>query len=296
MPTRPYLVLANASAGSTARDAVGTAVARLAEHAPVRLRWTEGRDEFRAVVRDEAGDDQLVIAGGDGSLHLALNVLDELGRTDRPVGVVPLGTGNDLARNHGIPLDPHDAAEAIVAGASRGLPAIELRAGEDRMLVANNLHVGLGARAAERAQSLKPSLGRLAYPVATAAVGVLGTGEPVTVVADDAPVWDGDALAVLVLLGPSMGGGVEVVDVDPTASLDVVVIGPAGLRERASLVAKVRSGQLDEHPDVVRRSASQCHLSGPAAAFADVDGELLDLATPVELRFVPDAWRVLLQP
>ena len=95
-----------------------TAVARLAEDAPVRLRWTGDPDEFRDAVTDAGDGTRIVVAGGDGSIHLASQTVDSLGRTDEPIGIVPLGTGNDFARNHDLPLDPTEAAETIIMGSS----------------------------------------------------------------------------------------------------------------------------------------------------------------------------------
>lgn len=297
--TSGYLVLANAGAGSTEQAAVGLAVARLAEHAPTRLCWTESTDDFRAAIEETGAEEQVVVAGGDGSIHLALCTFDELGRREETVGIVPLGTGNDFARNHQLPLDPVEAAECIVAGGVRTLDVIELSpAGEQPVLVANNLHVGLGVASARRAQSLKPTLGRFAYPAATAYEGVTGSAEPVVVRAGDDLLWDGPALAVLVLLGPSMGGGVPVVD-DRVDGIDLVVIGEADLRERVDLVFAVRNGELDGTPGVLRRTVESVTIDVPESADrssidADVDGELMELAAPLGIRLRRRGWRVLL--
>ncbi|MCP9951368.1 hypothetical protein LUX33_25045 [Actinomadura madurae] len=66
-----------------------------------------------------------VAAGGDGSINRLVGALYRRGELDRTVGLVPMGTGNDLARNLGVPLDPEDAARLLLDGG----PA---RAGPDR--------------------------------------------------------------------------------------------------------------------------------------------------------------------
>ena len=59
---------------------------------------------------------EVVVAGGDGSLHAVVAALHERGElADAAVGLIPLGTGNDFARGVGLPLDPAEAA----AGARR---------------------------------------------------------------------------------------------------------------------------------------------------------------------------------
>lgn len=57
--------------------------------------------------------DALVVCGGDGLLNL---VLQSQAHTDIPIGIIPAGTGNDLARALGIPMDPLDAADLVVDG------------------------------------------------------------------------------------------------------------------------------------------------------------------------------------
>src|ERR671926_181555 len=60
--------------------------------------------------------DLVMLGGGDGTMNAAASALVEIGR---PLAVLPLGTGNDLARTLGIPLDPLAAAEVAAAGRTR---------------------------------------------------------------------------------------------------------------------------------------------------------------------------------
>lgn len=64
--------------------------------------------------------DAVFVAGGDGSMNAAI---EGILRTNRPLGVLPLGTSNNLARNLGLALDPFDAvtslAEALHARRTR---------------------------------------------------------------------------------------------------------------------------------------------------------------------------------
>lgn len=288
---RPHLVLANGDAGSTSRRDVALAVSRLAEHAPTRLRWTSTPEEFEDLVRD-AGEQQLVVAGGDGSLHLALQTRDALDRTDDAIGVIPLGTGNDFARNHGIPLDPQEAADVVLDGHARAVDAIELRDdGDHRELVANNLHLGMGVDSARAAQRFKPLLKRFAYPAATAWTGATGGAAPLRVTVEDEVVWDGPLLACLFLLGPSMGGGVELVDTTE-GTIDVVVVEPVAPRDRPALVrAAMRDGLTET--DRARRWTGRRASVHAASLDADIDGELAEHRGALHLELRPRAWKVL---
>ena len=76
-----------------------------------------GRDQVCAEIREEAGGiDLVVIGGGDGTLNAAAPALVETGL---PLGILPLGTANDLARTLELPADPVAAASVITAGHTR---------------------------------------------------------------------------------------------------------------------------------------------------------------------------------
>jgi YegS/Rv2252/BmrU family lipid kinase len=60
--------------------------------------------------------DLVIIGGGDGSLNAAV---DGLVDTQLPLGILPLGTANDLARTLDIPLEPNSASEVILKGNQR---------------------------------------------------------------------------------------------------------------------------------------------------------------------------------
>ena len=65
----------------------------------------------------------MIIGGGDGTLN---NALPGLLETELPLGILPLGTGNDLARTMALPLDI-EAAAKIIEGSARamGLKIVE---------------------------------------------------------------------------------------------------------------------------------------------------------------------------
>ena len=64
-----------------------------------------------------AGCRSIVVAGGDGSLHAVVSALHRRHElAERTLGLIPLGTGNDFARALGIPLDPGEAAAALLSG------------------------------------------------------------------------------------------------------------------------------------------------------------------------------------
>jgi len=121
----------------------------------------------------EEGFDTIVAAGGDGTVNEVLNGLatapDGLARAR--LGVLPLGTVNVFALEHGIPFKLQSAFETIRRGAARtvDLPWVELPSGgrTKRLCFAQMAGAGLDARAVERVDwTTKKRVGRLAYALA----------------------------------------------------------------------------------------------------------------------------------
>jgi len=107
-----------------------------------------------------SGFQTIIVGGGDGTLS---GVMEAFANRPVTLGVLPLGTGNDLARTLGIPLDLDGAARVIAAGQ---VARIDLGCANGKFFI-NTLSMGISddvARAATR--RLKRTLGFFAYGVA----------------------------------------------------------------------------------------------------------------------------------
>ncbi|HEX6423757.1 MAG TPA: diacylglycerol kinase family protein [Acidimicrobiales bacterium] len=290
--TTGFVVLANASAGSADDEALRAVAGRLRAVGPVELARSGSGGEVDEVLAGLAGR-VLVVAGGDGSVHTAVGRLRALGlASSAAVGLVPLGTGNDLARGSGVPLDPVEAAELIASG-NPARPA-DLLVDDAGGVVVNAAHAGLGAEAADRSDSLKGSLGPLAYPLGALIAGVRESGWDLEVVADGAVVHRGAALMVGVGNGPSIGGGTELF---PGARLDdgladVVVVTAVGPAARAAFAAALRSGTHVDRDDVVALRAADVALSGDPVRH-NTDGEVGDEVVRRRYTVEAGAWRLV---
>lgn len=277
------LVTVNSSAGTADDEAVAAALIELRAGADVTVLETSGPEELLAAVRAHP-ERRLVAIGGDGSVHAAVLALDRAGVLDpaRPLGIVPLGTGNDLAQSLGLPDDPAEAARLVCAGRSRPMDLVR---DDEGGIVVNAVHAGVGARAGALAMHVKPVLGTAAFPLGAVAAGVTSRGAGLRVEVDGAVVssghWaaDGDTgvLMVAVCNGPTIGGGRALApDAVPDDGLvDVVVVAATGPVARAAFgLALLRGDHLSRY-DVTMARGSRVSYSGPPVD-VDADGEITE--------------------
>ncbi|MGK5552794.1 diacylglycerol/lipid kinase family protein [Actinomadura kijaniata] len=287
------LLITNARAGTSDAETIDRAEAILREAGPVtRVACSEPEDLDRALAGHDDGT--VVAAGGDGSIHTLVQALHRRGELDgRVVGLLPLGTGNDLARNMGIPLEA-TAAARLVAGEGRPR-ALDLFVDDAGGVVVNAAHVGIGAEAAEAATRFKPLFKTAAFPLGSLLAGLRHTGWRLRVEADGELVTDGTVL--MVALGNSSGIAGGNADLAPGASpsdgrLDLVVSAATGPLARVGYALHLRSGRHLRRDDVVRTIAKEVSVSGEPFR-VNTDGEVSEPVTSRTWTVLPRAWRLL---
>ncbi|GAA0278371.1 diacylglycerol kinase family protein [Cryptosporangium japonicum] len=289
------VVLAHPRAG---RGQVGrrlpAVLAALGPADPLLLPATTRADALRAVTEAVAADARGVIAvGGDGTAHLALQAV---AGTRVPLGLVPLGTGNDLADAVGVPADPPAAARAILADLDAGrtttIDAVRIdRDGPERWYAAI-LSVGFDSAVNARANRMRWPRGPRRYDLAILAELARLRTYPLTLRLDDTTV---ETPALLAAVGNtrSYGGGMRMCPAaDPTDGLlDVTVVEPVSRLELIRVKPRLYSGTHVDHPAVRTYRAARIRVDAPGAAvFAD--GEPSG-ALPLLLAAVPGAVRLL---
>ncbi len=288
------LVVTNASAGSAQQDQVDAALAVLGRRADVRVEASASPDDLSELLAARDGR-SLVIAGGDGSVHAAVAVLRQRGElsVDDPLGLLPMGTGNDLARAVGIPLSPAEAAWVVLGDQTR---AMELLVDDQDGIVVNAVHVGIGAEAAAQGERLKPTIGKAAYAVGGVVAGVRTRGWRLRVEADDRVIVDVDrpVLMVGLGLGSSIGGGAQMTPgARPDDGLvDLIVSEAVGPVARVGYGAGLRRGLHVDRPDVHHVRARRVRVSGQPFP-VNADGELSGPVTDREWTVEPGAWTLV---
>ncbi|HEV2088907.1 MAG TPA: YegS/Rv2252/BmrU family lipid kinase [Cryptosporangiaceae bacterium] len=272
------LVVVNGSAGTAEQEAVDRALTVLIAGAGVEVAATGDLDELAKALARRDGR-RVVVVGGDGSLHAALQALHDADALDpaEPLGLVPLGTGNDLARTTGIPLDPAEAAAVALTGRARPL---DLAVDDTGTVLVNAAHVGIGAEAGRWAHAWKPALGVAAYPLGAVAAGVVTAGVPLAVEIDEAMVQrpDHPVLMVGIANGGTIGGGAPLApDATPDDGLlDIVIASGAGPLERVGYALDLRAGDHTGRDDVtVYRARTVTVRAMDGGSFSvNTDGEV----------------------
>ncbi len=280
------LIVANANAGSEDREAVSAAQRILSADVVA----TSAPDELEGVL-DTLDGRALVVAGGDGSMHEAVHRLWKRGAlADVPIGLIPLGTGNDFARGIDLPQDPQEAAARCLDGRIRPL---DLLVTDDGRVVVNASHAGLGAQAAERSEAYKDTLGPAAYPLGALIAGVTEQGAKLTVTLDGQVISDGPTLMVGIANGPFIGGGTPLAPMakPDDGLLDVIVVTAVGPLARAAYATALRRGEHVDRDDVTTHRGREVTITGEPVPH-DLDGEVID-DPPRTYRVEPSAWNLL---
>lgn len=239
------------------------------------------------VERATARHETIIVAGGDGTIRGAARALIALGR---PVGVLPLGTANDLARGLGIPTDLVEAA-AIIASGKTQLIDVAAANGE---LFFNSAGIGLGpALTKEMDSKEKTALGVLAYLKAL----MRAAGKHPSFSADiecDGRRCRLRVMQVTVANGRYYGGGMTAsreARLDDSM-LDLLAIKAFGLSKLLKLAPKLRWGLSMPVAEIVTERARHIQVGTRRRMQVTTDGELTTW-TPVTFEVKPRALRVL---
>ena len=292
------LIVNPASGGEKALDHLPTIRARLQEAVgELEVVVTQGEgDALEAAKRAvQDGCERLFVAGGDGTLNEALNGVAQVegGLAAITLGVIPLGTGNDFATAIGLPEQPEEAIEHLLAG--RAHP-IDVGRVNGRVFI----NVSAGGFIAEVSDAvpstLKTVLGKLAYLVGGARVLLDYEPVGVEVRASDGAEPSAERLHAFAVCNSRLIGGGRLIApyaVIDDGWLDVCLIHEMPTLEFVALLRRVSDGEHVEDERVSYFRSRSLELAFDRQIALNTDGEVLQ-TRHCRYDVLPGAVRVLM--
>jgi diacylglycerol kinase (ATP) len=258
---------------------------------------------YEAAMKARRHLDALVVVGGDGMVHLGLQVCAE---KKLPLGIVAAGSGNDLAITLDLPIHHiREAVERIEAGLQGEVARIDLgKLSGSRVELpaapryfAAVLSAGIDAAIASYARRLTRPRGPAKYKLAT--LRELPRYRPYGVtVTVDGITWTQSCTLVAVANSPVFGGGLKISPVSSVTDgmLEFVITEPLSRRDILRMFPKLYDGSHIHDPRVRIMQARKVTISqavdGAPMPPAFADGELVG-GEPLTIEVVPKALHVL---
>ena len=298
------IVLANGAAGRGHNQRRMTRVERVCAELGVEVVRTGSAEETRQQARRaaEQGYTRVIAAGGDGTVHWVLN---GLAGTGAALGIIPLGSGNDMAVNLGIPLDVEAATRVAVGGTVRRADLGLLKVQGPRSKVQGQepgaskptldqffgciASFGLDSHANRIANRHQRLHGTLIYIYALLR-SLVEYRVPQVTIRGDIGEFSGAMMLVAAANAPSYGGGMRLAPRAEMADgmLDLCVVSNMSRLKLLRCFPEVYFGTHLRHREItcLRTARFRLEADRPLEVFAD--GEYLGL-TPAEVEVLPGA-------
>ncbi|HEY9761740.1 MAG TPA: lipid kinase [Trichocoleus sp.] len=257
------------------------------------LEWIEASPEApeqitEAIHYHRKQVDRVIIGGGDGTLNAALPGLIE---TQLPLGILPLGTANDLARTLGIPATLSNACQILTGG---HLTRIDVGWVNGRYFF-NVASIGLSVQITHKLNSeTKKQWGVFAYPIA--ALQALRHSRPfwASLCLEDGNMQRMRTVQIAVGNGRYYGGGMTIANdaAITDQQLDVYTLNLKHLWQLAAVLPDMRSGKQTDWSFVEGFRCREVKVTTARPMPVNTDGEITTY-TPAHFRIIPQALSVL---
>ncbi len=260
---------------------------------PVDIRRSQNLWHAREMAGEAARNCNLVVAaGGDGTVrYLAC----ELRGAEAVLGVLPMGSGNDLCTALEIPYQLDRAVDILRDGRCRKMDFGMIK-GYDGFV--NTLGIGFDGLVGYEAGRIRSLRGMLKYTWVTLKHIFSYRSSIMTITLDGKVIRD-CMLMVTIANGPMEGGGIRVApSADPfDGFLDVVMIRDLNMIRRIILFLRILIGLPPGPPVMESRKVRSISVQSESPVYAHADGELLDKElTSLEVHVEPQSVQVMTGP
>lgn len=271
-----FNIIANPAAGEGKKKKLfESALARFAARgAAVRVYKTQRAGEATDLARTltQAGEGDIVVIGGDGTLHEVLRGFTAFERC--ALGLIPAGTGNDFAAVAGIPVQPEEAVDLILDTQPQFTDFLQLPQGVRGINVAGT---GIDVEILRRCRASKVLRGKLQYLVSLiiSLIKYKNYGFTVRVNGKES---HHSALIACVGNGRRIGGGIRMCPRAEIADglLDFVAVDDVKKVSIPAAFIKLMRGRILEEPFTFFERCEHVEIVPDAPLTVQVDGELYD--------------------
>jgi diacylglycerol kinase (ATP) len=277
VPDAPVIVVNPAAGSGRAAKLLPWIRDRLDRRRDVEVVVTTGPGQAEEVAARAAEDgrDRVVAVGGDGTIQEVVNGILGAG-LPASVGIVPVGSGNDLARSLGLPLDPAEAWTLAIGRRTRPIDAAVAVNGEGRRRwFASAGGIGFDAQVAAAMSSRRGwQSGRAGYLLTTLTELRRFENRRLQIVLDGELV-ERRALLVAIANGSFYGGGMRIApDAAPDDGwLDLCVVGDVSRLTAIRELPNLYRGTHVRNQAVSIHRARRVEVTGDAPTHAHLDGE-----------------------
>lgn len=255
---------------------------------------TQKNEDLRQLVRDALtkGVDFVIAAGGDGTVS---EVVGGMVRSDVPMGIIPAGTGNNLARDLSIPMDLKGALSVL--GDEHNIQHMDVMEVNKKKFYVLNVSVGLTSQVMKNTpRAQKRRFGFFAY-LWHAVESIAHTDMHVFNLVVDGKTLRVRASEMMVANSKFMGlqPQLDGVEIDPAdGRLDIFIVRTQSFREYLDLAAAFILRRKPESDPTLHyiEAHSVIQIQSQTPLPAQADGEVIG-TTPVEVHLIPDSLRII---
>jgi diacylglycerol kinase (ATP) len=297
--SQPVLLFINPTAGRGRARQRATRIAEIFDAAAIdyQLRHSTAVGDLEAQVLQAVTDgaSRIVVAGGDGSIHEAVNGIMRSAQTAQ-LGVIPCGTGNDFAKACAIPLDWALATEQLVTRLSAGTTSrcVDVGRANDRYF-ANGVGIGFDAKVTRVARQIRWPIGDLVYLLAIFRCMADGIATPQLTISTDDLQWCGPVTLASINNGAWVGGMFHIAPMADNSDrqLELLIAGPVSRLRILSLLPKLIRGTHANEREISHASVQRVSVESVAPLASHLDGEVQPLASHFKIEIVPAALDLL---
>jgi len=303
MPDTPVPLFLNPAAGRgrAGRRLAGIEQIFAQQGVAVCAVCSRGSGEIETMVKDHinAGATKVIVAGGDGSIHEAVNgVL--AANTRASLGVIPSGTGNDFAKACSISLDWEQAADDLARRIAVGAATRKVDVGRmNERYFANSLGIGFEAKVTQVARAYRWPIGDLVYLVAILRCLIDGVAtSEMNIIADgsyEQPAWRGAITLASICNGAWVGGMFHMAPMADNADgqLDLLIAAPVTRRRVLALLPRLLRGRHLQEAEITHRMIRSALINSTTAVESHLDGEVQPMQARFDIEILPAALDLL---